>query len=359
MSEKVFRILAINPGSTSTKASVFDNSKEIAGLTVRHDHQQLAGFNTILEQKQLRTDDIIKMLKDNDIPLESLDAVSGRGGVIKPMDSGTYTINERMIEDLHTETAMTHASCLGGIIAGEIGKKQNIPAFIVDPVVVDELEPPARLTGFPEIRRTSIFHALNSKAVARRLAGQMGVRYEDSRFIVAHMGGGITVSAHRNGRAVDVNNGITGEGPFTPERSGAAPLRQIIEMCFSGAYTKAELMSKVLGKGGMSAHLGTSDMQAAEEMIRNGDANAAMVVDAMAYQVAKEIGAMAAVLEGRIDAIILTGGLAHSDSFVQKIITRVDRFAPVHLFPGEGEMPALAEGALRVLRGETPAMTYK
>ena len=358
MSKEYFRILAINPGSTSTKAAVYDDDQEIANATIRYRPEDLAGYNSVIAQRELRTGDVINMLKEKNIALESLDAVVGRGGLIKPIDSGTYLINERMLEDLISDSAAVHASTLGGLIADTIGKQYKIPAYVVDPIVVDEMEPLARLTGIPGIERRSVFHALNSKAVARRCAKQIGVPYEDGRFIVAHMGGGITIGAHRYGRVIDVNDAVAGEGPFSPERSGSVPLQPVIDLCFSGKFTKAEIMSKVIGKGGVHAYLGTTDIVEVLQMIKDGDEYAALVLDSMAYQVSKEIGAMAAVLEGRINAIILTGGLAYSVRFTASIKQRVDQIAKVYTFPGEAELLALAEGALRVLKGEATASVY-
>lgn len=359
MSQKVFRVLVLNPGSTSTKAAVYDDTKEIANITLRYQPEKLIEFKGILAQKQFRTDDVIKMLRENDISLESLDAVVGRGGLVKPIASGTYLINERMIEDLSSDSALVHASALGGLIAVVIAGKCNIPAYIVDPIVVDELEPYARLSGIPEIERRSVFHALNSKAVARHCAQELGISYEDGRFIVTHMGGGITVGAHRHGRVIDVNDAVSGDGAFTPERSGSVPLVPLVEMCFSGKYTQAQIEGEIIGKGGVRAYLDTTDMIAVEEMINNGDKHAALVFDAMAYQVAKQIGAMFAALEGKCNAIILTGGLAYSKLFTGLIKRRVGQFAPIHIIPGEEEMLALAEGGLRVLKGESKAATYE
>ena len=358
MSKECFRILAINPGSTSTKAAVYDDEQEIANTTIRYRPEDLSAYNSTIDQRELRTKDVITMLKEKNIALDSIDAVVGRGGLIKPIDSGTYLINERMLEDLISDSAAVHASTLGGLIADTIGKQYNIPAYVVDPIVVDEMEPLAKLTGIPGIERRSVFHALNSKAVARRCARQIGIPYEDGRFIVAHMGGGITIGAHRYGRVIDVNDAVAGEGPFSPERSGSVPLQPVIDLCFSGKFTKAEIMSKVIGKGGVHAYLGTTDIVEVQQLIKNGDEYAALVLDSMAYQVSKEIGAMAAVLEGRINAIILTGGLAYSVRFTASIKQRVDQIAKVYTFPGEEELLALAEGALRVLKGEAKAAVY-
>jgi len=289
---------------------------------------------------------------------KKLDAVVGRGGMVQPLDSGTYLVNEKMKQDLGDEFASVHASALGGLIAAEIAEELGIPAYVVDPVVVDELEPHAKLTGFPGIERKSAFHALNAKAVARRCAEDLGMYYEDGRFVVAHMGGGITVGAHRYGRVIDVNDAIAGEGPFTPERCGCVPLEPVIEMCYSGKIEKQEMLSMLSKSGGLLSYLGTNDLTRVERMIRDGDEYAALVVDSMAYQVSKEIGAMVVALEGRVDAIVLTGGLAKSTRFTGSIKQRVDRIAKVFTYPGENEMSALALGALRVLQGDQNVSEY-
>ena len=264
-----------------------------------------------------------------------------------------------MVRDLSRGSAVTHPSSLGGLIAAELSRKYNIPGYVVDPVVVDEMEPRARITGIPGIERRSVFHALNTKAIARLCAENMGMAYEDGRFVVAHMGGGITVGAHRYGRVVDVNDALAGEGPFSPERCGAIPLEPVIAMCFSGQYSEEEILALCHRRGGMAAYLDTNDMREVEKMIKQGDDHAALVMDSMAYQVSKEIGAMAAVLEGRVDAVILTGGLAHSTRFTGAIKQMVDRLAPVKTYPGEHEMTALVLGALQVLKGKEQAATYE
>lgn len=358
MNNGTYKILAINPGSTSTKAAVYENQKQLVATTIRHRPEDFSDCPGILDQKGLRMRGIMEMLEQNGIGIADLSAVVGRGGLVSPIDSGTYLINDRMIEDLISDSASVHASALGGLIAAEIGRSYNIPAYVVDPIVVDEMELCAKLTGMPGIERRSVFHALNTKAVARRCAKKLGISYEDGRFIIAHMGGGITVGAHRYGRVIDVNDALSGEGPFTPERSGAVPLEPVIEMCYSGMYTKAEMMARVNKCGGVQAYLGTNDMTKVEQMIKEGDEYAALVMDSMAYQVSKEIGAMVAALEGRVNAIILTGGLAHSIRFTGTIKQRVDQIAPVYTFPGEDEMQALAEGVLRVLTGETNVSIY-
>ena len=354
----VFRILAINPGSVSTKFALYDDESCIFEKKIRHDAQELSHYKNVLEQREMRRNSILGDMKAAGIELSSVDAIAGRGGLLKPIDSGVYVISDRMLEDLQSATASIHASALGAIMAREIAAPLGIPAYVVDPIVVDEMDRNAKLTGIPGVERSSVFHALNQKAIARRLAAELGKPYENARFIVAHLGGGISVGAHRYGRVIDVNDALSGEGPFTPERSGAIPAVPIINMCFSGEYTQAEMIEKVVGKGGMKAYLGTSDEDEVQKMINNGDEFAALVLDSMAYQVSKEIGAMAAVLEGLVDAIILTGGLAHSNRFTGAIKQRVDKLAPVHVFPGEDEMLALASGVLRVLRGKERPANY-
>ena len=359
MKDEPYLILAINPGSTSTKAAIFGNSRQVAGQTIRHAPDDFRGCVTLLEQKEIRMRSIAQLLSEQGIGADELDAVVGRGGLTKPIPSGTYKINDKMIADLSSGFASTHPSSLGPIIAMEIGKKYGIPCFVVDPVVVDEKEPIARISGIPQITRRSISHALNTKAIARRCAGDLGLKYEDCRFVIAHMGGGVSVAAHRYGRAIDVNDALYGEGPFSPERCGGLPVEQVVQMCFSGEYTEADMVAFTTKKGGMAAYIGTNDLQEAERRILEGDAQAALVVDAMAYQIAKEIGAMAAVLEFRVDGIILTGGLAYSNRFTGAIKNYVAGLADVHTYPGEDELLALAEGALRVLRGEEAACRYE
>ena len=358
MADKTYRILAINPGSTSTKVSVYENETPVAEKTVKHSRTELDACGSITGQKELRLQFALSIFESEDIDIKTIDVVVGRGGLVEPIDSGVYVINEHMLSDLEDATASVHASMLGAIIAYEVGKRLCIPAYVVDPIVVDELDQYAKLTGFPGIERRSIFHALNQKSVARLCAEDMGEPYENCRFIVAHMGGGITVGAHRYGRVIDVNDALSGEGAFTPERTGAIPAIPLIDLCFSGAYTRQELIDIVTKKGGMTAYLGTNDLSKCEKLIKEGDEYAALVLESMAYQVSKEIGAMSAVLEGRVDAIILTGGLAYSNRFTGSIKQRVGLIAPVKVYPGENEMNALVAGALRVLRGEEEALDY-
>ena len=361
--ENTFRILAINPGSTSTKFSLYDNEQCVITNNISHDTAQLTQYGSVLNQREFRKGCILQSLNACDVDVSSIDAIAGRGGLLKPIASGVYIINKKMIDDLHSATAAIHASALCAIIASEIAddletKGRTVNAYVVDPIVVDEMDRNAKLTGMPGIERSSVFHALNQKAIAKRLAKQLGKTYENARFIVAHLGGGITIGAHRYGRVIDVNDALAGEGPFTPERTGAVPLVPVINMCFSGEYTQKEMIEKVTKYGGMKAYLGTNDETEVEKMINDGDEFAALVSDSMAYQVSKEIGAMTAVLEGLVDAIILTGGLAYSNRFTGAIKQRVDKLAPVYVFPGEDEMLALASGVLRVLRGEEKATRY-
>lgn len=356
---ETFRILAINPGSTSTKIAIYDNEKEVFETTLRHSNEEIEQFEKISDQYDFRKDVILNVLNENEINLTKLSAVVGRGGLLKPIKGGTYAVNESMLEDLKVGVLGEHASNLGGMIANEIALQLNIPAFIVDPVVVDEMNDIARISGMPEIQRASIFHALNQKAVARRYAKENSKRYEDLNLIVAHMGGGVSVGAHEKGRVVDVNNALDGEGPFSPERSGGLPVGDLAKMCYSGKYTHADIKKKIKGKGGIVAYLGTNDGRDVVKMIESGDENAKLIFEAMAYQIAKEIGSCAAVLKGKVDAVILTGGLAYGEMLTKWIKERVAFISEVIIYPGEDEMSALALGGLRVLRGEESAQDYK
>jgi butyrate kinase len=352
-------ILTINPGSTSTKIGVFVNLNPVFLKNIKHDPEELAQFGKITDQFQYRKDIIARQLNDAEVPESIVKAVVGRGGLLKPIESGVYEVNERMKEDLRNSPIGEHASNLGGLIADAFAQQLNgVKAYIANPVVVDELEDVARYTGHPNFQRKSIFHALNQKAVARSHAKAVFREYEEMNFIVAHLGGGITVGAHKKGRVVDVNNGLDGEGPFSPERSGTLPIGDLIRTCFSGKYSLKELMSMVKGNGGMMAYLGTTDAYKAELEALEGNKKAEKVFDAMAYQVAKDIGAMSTVLSGMVDAILITGGIAHSTWFVNKIIERVYRIAPVHVYPGEDELKALAFNGMRVLNGETEVKVY-
>ncbi|MEH7073961.1 butyrate kinase [Neobacillus drentensis] len=358
MQDNEYRILVINPGSTSTKIGVFDNDISIFEKTLRHDTEKINSFTNIIDQYEFRKETILETLDHEGINLSKLSAVCGRGGLLRPIEGGTYSVNGVMLKDLQSGYAGQHASNLGGIIAHEIAAGLNIPAYIVDPVVVDELEPIARISGFSLIERKSIFHALNQKAVARRIAKELGKIYEDLNLIITHMGGGITVGVHRHGKVIDVNNGLHGDGPFSPERAGTVPVGDLVALCYSGEYYREEVMKMLVGQGGLVGYLGTNDAVKVEQRIAAGDEEAKLIYDAMAYQVAKEIGAASAVLSGKVDAIVLTGGLAYGKGFVKSISDRVNWIADVIVHPGENELQALAEGALRVLKGEEEVKIY-
>ena len=348
----------INPGSTSTKIAVYDGHERLLEEKLSHSKEELDRSPHIIDQYDIRKGLVLKYLTEHQIPLDSLNAVVGRGGLLHPLEGGCYRINDRMLDDLRQAAMGEHASNLGAMIARAIGDEICKPSFIVDPVVVDEMEPFARYSGAPEIPRLSIFHALNQKAEARHVAQSLNKRYDECNFIVAHLGGGISVGAHWRGRVIDVNNALDGDGPFSPERSGGLPAGQLARLCFLGKWTLDQITQRIKGHGGLVAYLGTNDGGEIAKRIEAGDGHAREVFEAMAYQVAKEIGAMAAVLEGKIDAIIITGGLAHIAFFVEWIVKRVRFIAPIRIMPGEDEMFALYEGGLRVLHGEEQAKEY-
>jgi butyrate kinase len=355
---QLHRILVINPSTASTKIGVFDNDLLIMEKTIHHATAELAPFASFADQHAYRKQKILEALDAEGMNVSKLSAVCGRGGLLRPIEGGTYIVNPAMLDDLQAGYAGQHASNLGGILAYEIAGGLNIPSFIVDPVVVDELDPISRLSGFALIERKSIFHALNQKAAARRYAKELGCAYNDLNVIVTHMGGGITVGVHSGGRVIEVNNGLHGDGPFSPERAGTVPAGDLVAMCFSGQYSCQEIMAKLIRQGGLAGYLGTSDVVAVERRIRKGDKEAERVYEAMAYQVAREIGSASAVLCGNIDAIILTGELAHGKEFADSIIQRVSWIADVVVYPGENDLQALAEGAVRVLKGEETSKIY-
>jgi len=351
-------ILAINPGSTSTKAAVFKGEENILQKNLSHSAEEVSKYEKITDQYEYRQKMILDWLKESDISTGSLAAVVGRGGLLKPMPGGTYIVTDAIIDDLRSAVQGEHASNLGAIIARGIADTEGIPAFIVDPVATDEMDDIARISGMPELERPALVHALNIKAVGRRAAKDMGKEFTDVDFVIAHLGGGISVSPVRKGKIVDVN-GANDAGPFSPERAGGLPVGNIVKMCFSGKYTQAEMKRKVVGNAGLVGYLGTNDARDVVKMIEAGDQKAALIFDAMAYQIAKEIGAMATVINGKLDAIILTGGLAYSDLLCRKITKRVEFIGPVLIYPGEDEMQALAEGALRALKGAEEAKIYE
>jgi butyrate kinase len=353
------QILAINPGSTSTKFSLFEEDTLIFEQTLRHTAGELSGFRKITDQLSFRKELILQELIKRNTDFSGIAAVVGRGGLIKPIESGIYVVNKKMKEDLISGLMGEHASNLGALIADDIAS--NLPdasAYIVDPVVVDEMQPMARVCGLPELERKSIFHALNQKAVARIYADSAGRRYEDLKLVIAHMGGGISVGAHSKGRVIDVNNALNGEGPMSPERSGTIPAGQLVDLCYSKKYSHSELKSLITGKGGMVAWLGTNNFMEVCDMAGKGDEKAILIRDTTAYQVAKEIGAMAAVLNGKVDALILTGGMAHQKSFIDKIRSMIEFIAEVVVYPGEDELKALAFNGLMALDGKIDIKTY-
>ena len=354
------RILVINPGSTSTKMAVYQNEKPILLRNITHTAEELAPFDAITEQQEFRRQLVLDELRRSDIPL-AFDAVIGRGGLVKPISGGVYEINRRMLDDtLHGCVMHNHACNLGCLIAYEIAQQiPNCRAFIADPGVVDELSPLARISGSPLMPRICIWHALNQRAIARRYARGIGREYEDLNLIICHLGGGISVAAHEHGRAVDANNALDGEGPFSPERAGSLPAADLIRLCFSGKYTEKQLLKRIAGQAGLTAHLGTNNMREVLERVGRGDEHAHLIVDAMLYHVAKNIAAEGAVLCGNVDAILLTGGMAHNDYIVSELRRRISYLAPVYIFPGEDEMEALALNAIAVLRGKREAKVYE
>jgi butyrate kinase len=353
------RILAINPGSTSTKIAVYENTRAVFLKTIRHTTEELAPFDKITDQYEFRKKMIYQQLQKAEIRMDLIRAVVGRGGLVKPISSGVYEVNDAMKADLIDSSLGEHASNLGGLIADDIARNlTNARAFIADPVVVDELEPLARYSGHPRFERISIFHALNQKAVARSHAKSIRKKYEDLNLIVVHLGGGISVGAHKKGRVVDVNQALDGDGPFSPERTGTLPVGALLKAAFSGDFTYEEMKKMVKGQGGLAAYLNTNSAYEAEMRAGDGDEKAIEVFEAMAYQVAKEVGAMSTVMHGEVDSILITGGIANSKWFVNLIIERVYKIAPVHVYPGEDEMRALAMNGLLVLKGEIVPKVY-
>lgn len=350
--------LIINPGSTSTKIGVFEDETLLFEETLRHSTEEIEQFASIVDQKDFRRQIILDLLKKKDFDVNSLQVVVGRGGMLKPIPSGTYAVSDALLEDLKIGVQGPHASNLGGILAREIADSIGVPSYIVDPTVVDELIPIARYSGIPELPRTSVFHALNQKAVAKRYAKEQGKPYNSFNLIVVHMGGGVSVGAHEQGRVIDVFNALDGDGAFSPERAGAVPTGALIKMCFSGQYTEKEVYKKAVGNGGFNAYVGTNDMRGVEKMVKEGDTKAAEVREAFIMQVAKDIGSMACVLKGKVDQIIVTGGIAYDEVVVAGLKERAGFIAPFTVYPGEDELLALAQGALRVMNGEEAAKEY-
>lgn len=354
------KILAINPGSTSTKIAVFEGSKELFLKNIKHTSEELADFKVITDQYEFRKNIILKELESANIDIQDIAAVVGRGGLVKPIPSGIYEVNDKMKADLKKGLLGQHASNLGGLIADDIAKSlKSAKAFIADPVVVDEMEDIARVAGHPKFERISIFHALNQKAVARTHAKSISAKYEELNLIIAHLGGGISVGAHKKGKVIDVNNALDGDGPFSPERAGSLPVGQLVKLSFSGEYKMEDIKKMITGKGGFVAYLDTNDAYQVEQMAEAGDQEAKLIHDAMAYQVAKEIGAMSTVLKGEVDGILLTGGIAYGKPFVNFVKERVSHIANVYVYPGEDEMKALASNGLMAVNGEIAAKEYK
>ncbi len=350
--------LIINPGSTSTKIGVFEDETLLFEETLRHSTEEIASYASIVDQKDFRKDIIVNLLDSKNFDIKSLDVIVGRGGMLKPIPGGTYAVTDDLLEDLKIGKQGQHASNLGGILAREIGDSIGVPSYIVDPVVVDELEDVARFSGVPELPRTSVFHALNQKAVAKRYAKETGKAYDSLNLVVVHMGGGVSVGAHKQGKIVDVFNALDGDGAFSPERAGAVPVGALVKMCFSGEYTEKEVYKKLVGNGGFNAYLGTNDMRDVEKMANEGDEKAILLRAAFVQQVAKDMGAMACVLNGKVDQIIVTGGIAYDKGVVAGLKEKCEWMAPFTVYPGEDELLALAQGALRVMNGEEEAMKY-
>lgn len=352
-------ILAINPGSTSTKISIFEGKKEIFTKTLRHSNEELAPYPNVIDQYQFRKDTIAAALKENNIDMKDIAAIVGRGGLLRPIASGVYEVNENMVADLSSAKYGEHASNLGGIIANAMAKEiPGCRAFIADPVVVDELCDVARISGHPKFPRKSIFHALNQKAIAKQYAAEVGKKYSDLNLIVAHMGGGTSIGAHKKGQIVDVNDALNGDGPFSPERSGSLTALDVVKACFSGEYTFDEMKKLINGRGGLMAHLGTNSFYEVEQNMAKGDAKSILITDAFLFQVAKSIGAEAAALCGEVDAILLTGGVAYGKEMMAQLADMVKFIAPVKVYPGEDEMGALAGNGLAVLEGTEEVKVY-
>jgi butyrate kinase len=354
------RVLAINPGSTSTKIAVYQNTEPVFLKNIKHPAEELAPFSKITDQFEFRKEIILQQLHEADMHIEDLQAVVGRGGLLKPIPSGIYEVNDAMVADLRSSPFGEHASNLGGLIAHNL--VESLPrakAYIVDPIVVDEFDEIARISGHPLLARVSIFHALNQKAVAREYAKSIRRKYEELNLIVVHLGGGITIGAHQKGRVIDVNQGLDGEGPFSPERTGTLPVGELVRLCFSGKYSLKEVQKMVKGEGGLVAYLGTNNAYDVEKMVDAGDAYAELIYHAMAYQVAKYVGEMYTVLKCEVDAILITGGIAYDKGFVNWIQERIYKLAPTHIYPGEDEMKALAINGLMVVRGELDVKIYQ
>ncbi|MHC2995071.1 MAG: butyrate kinase [Candidatus Atribacteria bacterium] len=350
-------ILVINPGSTSTKIALFNQkAEEIFSQSISHSVEELSHFDSAPEQFAFRKEKVLETLKLNNISLDSIMDVIGRGGILKPLESGTYQVNDKLIDDLK-HSPVEHASNLGGIIAFEIAKKVGVTAYIADPVSVDEFTDIARISGLKGIERKSLLHTLNIRANAYHYAKEQGEKLEELNLIVAHLGGGISIAPIEKGRIVDVNNANDG-GPFSPERAGSLPNEGLIHLCYSGQYTEKEVIRLITHRGGFVSYLETNDLREVLRVINNGDKDAELIFEAICYQIAKEIGAMATVLKGEVEAIILTGGMSFNEILVNKIKNRVEWIAPIVVYPGQEEMKALAQAVIRVINGEEKVKIY-
>lgn len=354
----VKRTLIINFGSTSTKIAVFENAKEVFKESISHSTEELSAFPDVWDQAEFREEKILSTLKEKNIELESLDGIAVRGGALKPIPSGVYVLNEEMIADMRSGKYGEHPSNIGNKLAYMLGQKLGIPAIVADPPVTDEMCTLAKYSGIKGLDRVSSFHALNHKRTARKLAKELGTEYEKLNLIVIHMGGGVSVGAHEKGLVIDVNNSLDGDGPFSPERAGTVAASDVINMCFSGKYTRKDMFKMVKGNGGLMSYLNTNSGIEVEKRIDNGDEYALEVYEAMAYHIAKDIGAAATVLKGKVDAILLIGNLAYSERLVNWVKERVGFLAPIYVKPGENEMLSLAENSLRFLNGEVEAKKY-
>jgi butyrate kinase len=352
-------ILTINPGSTSTKIAVFDDRKLVISKSLQHPNDEIAKFEKIADQYEFRKEAIVNFLKENNIDLKSLAVIVGRGGLLKPIKSGVYEVNDAMKKDLFESKRGEHASNLGGLIASNLAAEAGCKAYIADPVVVDEMDDIARISGHPLFERRSIFHALNQKAIAKMHAAKQNKKYEELNLVVAHLGGGVSVGAHRQGAVVDVNNALDGEGPFSPERAGTLPAMALAQLCFSGEYTLAQVKKMILGEGGLVAHLGTNSFYDVENKVKEGNEKFKKISDAFAYNLAKAIGAMSVVLKGKVDGILITGGIAYNKELMDIVEEYVKSIAPVFIYPGEDEMAALAMNGLAVISGQEQPKIYE
>ena len=354
-----FLQLVINPGSTSTKVAIYLDDRLIQEATLRHNVEELEKFSSIIDQLDFRKKVILDFLEDHRYKINQIDIFTGRGGMLKPLkNGGTYLVTNNMINDLKECKYGTHASNLGALLASSFAKPLHRPSYIVDPVVIDEFEEISRVSGLKEIQRRSTFHALNQKAIAKKHAKKMNKHYEEMNLIVCHLGGGISIGLHKQGRVIDVNNALGGDGPFSPERTGTIPTYPLVDMCFSGKYSKEEIKKKLVGKGGLVSYLGTNNGKIIEERIESGDLEAQFYFEAMGYNVVKEIGAMYFACKGKVDGILITGGMAYSKYFIKYIKSYMENICSVYIYPGEDEMRALAEGVLRILRKEEKLQAY-